>query len=231
MSARERESYRAAKSEWSQRFLSRAINVVGARALMTAVSPEPKRNVIGVGIGEKLVDGRSTGVRAIKFFVRAKFSESHLSPSQLLPKTISGLPVDVDEVGLFRRFRSKKLAAAATATPNPRTKFRPAQPGCSVVFQDPANQFVMAGTFGALVKDNGGFYILSNNHVLADEGRLAAGTPSFSSGCSTGATLPPIKLRKRDSQMAVGLLFARSASHTIANHIDDVLQNLNVTLT
>jgi hypothetical protein len=34
----------------------------------------------------------------------------------------------------------------------------------------------------------------------------------------------------RDSQLAVGLLFAGSASHTIANHIDDVLQALNVTL-
>ena len=34
----------------------------------------------------------------------------------------------------------------------------------------------------------------------------------------------------RDTQMAVALLFAGSTSHTIANHIDDVLQNLNVTL-
>jgi hypothetical protein len=30
--------------------------------------------------------------------------------------------------------------------------------------------------------------------------------------------------------MAVGLLFAGSPSHTLANHIDDVLQALGVTL-
>ena len=40
----------------------------------------------------------------------------------------------------------------------------------------------MAGTFGALVKDAEGTYILSNNHVLADEGRLAAGAPIFQPG-------------------------------------------------
>jgi hypothetical protein len=34
----------------------------------------------------------------------------------------------------------------------------------------------------------------------------------------------------RESQMAVGLLFAGSPSHTLANHIDDVLQALGVTL-
>ena len=40
----------------------------------------------------------------------------------------------------------------------------------------------MAGTFGAVVKDAAGTYILSNNHVLADEGRLAAGAPIFQPG-------------------------------------------------
>ena len=33
-----------------------------------------------------------------------------------------------------------------------------------------------------------------------------------------------------NSNMAIGLLFAGSTSHTIANHINDVLQALNVTL-
>jgi hypothetical protein len=35
---------------------------------------------------------------------------------------------------------------------------------------------------------------------------------------------------ERTSQNAVGLLFAGSASHTLANHIDDVLNELNVQL-
>ena len=40
--------------------------------------------------------------------------------------------------------------------PNPKTKIRPAQPGCSVGFRDPGNQFIMAGTFGALAKNSAG---------------------------------------------------------------------------
>jgi hypothetical protein len=35
---------------------------------------------------------------------------------------------------------------------------------------------------------------------------------------------------ERDSQTAIGLLFAGSPSHTLANRIEDVLQALNVTL-
>jgi hypothetical protein len=356
-SAQELEPFRAAKQEWSRRLFSRPRTVTAARALAAAVSPDPERNVVGVGIGEKLVDGKTTGIRAVKFFVRVKFPESHLHDYQVLPKSINGLPVDVEEAGLFRRLlgpRKKKgrspaalkqEASAAAAPPNPRTKIRPAQPGCSIGFQDPANQFVMAGTFGALVKDGDGSYVLSNNHVLADENRLPAsepgggpGAPIFQPGLLDGghtdtdqiATLtrfvalqtgtankvdcavakalktslvsrdilqigPPAGtapaaldmlvhkfgrttsyragrvtsidtdvsvqyetgtytfegqiivvglsgqafsdagdsgslILERDTQMAIGLLFAGSASHTIANHIEEVLQALGVTL-
>jgi hypothetical protein len=105
----------------------------------------------------------------------------------LLPETVDGYPTDVEEVGLFRRLAvrrppRRRKAPAAPAMPDPRVKIRPARPGCSIGFQDPENQFVMAGTFGALVEDAGGSYVLSNNHVLADEGRLPAGSPIFQPG-------------------------------------------------
>jgi S1-C subfamily serine protease len=70
--------------------------------------------------------------------------------------------------------------------PNPKTKIRPAQPGSSIGYQDPKNQIIMAGTFGAVVKDNAGLYILSNNHVLADESRLPVGAPIFQPGLLDG---------------------------------------------
>lgn len=44
----------------------------------------------------------------------------------------------------------------------------------------------MAGTFGALVKDGEGKYILSNNHVLADEGQLPNGSPIYQPGLLDG---------------------------------------------
>jgi hypothetical protein len=160
------------------------------RALTAAISPSPTENVVGVGIGEKLTDGKQTGTLAVKFLVRMKYAESDLETKSVLPKKIDGLPTDVEEVGTFRRLPAAGVARArhphGGPMPNPRTKIRPAQPGCSIGFQDPNNQFVMAGTFGAVVKDNGGLYVLSNNHVLADENRLQIGAPIFQPGLLDG---------------------------------------------
>lgn len=167
----------AAKHEWSGRLLQ-TVRAQGFRALATGSSVTPDQNVVGVGVGEQIVDDKPTGVLAVKFFVRLKYAEHELSRGNLLPKNIDGLPVDVEETGLFRRFKS--------AMPNPKTKIRPAQPGCSVGYRDPADQYLMAGTFGAVVRDRAGQYILSNNHVLADEGRLAAGAAIFQPGLLDG---------------------------------------------
>src|SRR5205085_8276414 len=94
----------AAKAEWSRRLLApRRAVAEAARALTAAVSPDPARNVVGIGVGEKLVDNKPTGVMALKFFVRMKFPEMHLGAGQLLPASVAGLPVDVEEAGLFRR--------------------------------------------------------------------------------------------------------------------------------
>jgi len=168
---------RSAKQEWSKRLL-KAPRVQGFRALAVASSVAPEQNVVGVGVGEQIVDDQPTGVMAVKFFVRVKYPESELSKTTLLPKSIDGLPVDVEETGLFRRF--------VPVMPNPKTRIRPAQPGGSVGYEDPNHQIVMAGTFGAVVKDKAGEYILSNNHVLADENRLPVGSPIFQPGLLDG---------------------------------------------
>ena len=81
--------------------------------------------------------------------------------------------------------------------PNPRQKTRPAQPGCSIGFADPAGQFVMAGTFGALVKDTkNDYFILSNNHVIADENRLPVGSDIFQPGLLDGGNASNDKVAK-----------------------------------
>jgi hypothetical protein len=170
----------SAKKEWSARLLT-SPRAQGFRAFANGTSVAPDQNVVGVGVGEQIVDDKPTGVLAVKFFVRLKYPEHDLSKKTLLPKTIDGLPVDVEESGLFRRFK--------VTMPNPQTKIRPAQPGCSIGFRDPTDQFVMAGTFGALVKDRAARYILSNNHVLADESRLPAGAPIFQPGLLDGGNV------------------------------------------
>lgn len=187
------EPLRAAKREWSKRLLVSVTDRREAvRRFTRAVSPRPEHNVVGVGIGEKLVNGRATGIHALKFFVRIKFPESQLDADHLLPNRVNGVPTDVEEVGLFRRLaarptlRKRQPKTNASAMPNPREKIRPAQPGCSIGFRDPQDQFVMAGTFGAVVQDEAGLYVLSNNHVLADEGQLSAGAAIYQPGLLDG---------------------------------------------
>jgi hypothetical protein len=188
---------RSAKKEWSGRLLNTS-RAKGSRSFYGASSAAPGQNVVGIGIGEQLVGGKRTGLNAVKFFVRVKYAKHQLSKKSLLPKTIGGLPVDVEESGLFRRFVNVSAGSgtnpAVTGSakafdaqmPDPKARIRPAQPGCSIGFQDLGDPLVMAGTFGALVKDAAGIYILSNNHVLADEDRLSSGAAIFQPGLLDG---------------------------------------------
>ena len=78
--------------------------VTSIRGFTAAISPSPNENVVGVSIGEKITDGKQTGTPAVKFLVRMKYSKLDLAPKDILPKEISGLPTDVEEVGIFKRF-------------------------------------------------------------------------------------------------------------------------------
>jgi hypothetical protein len=95
----------------------------------------------------------------------------------MLRKSYQGIETDVVEVGRFR--------ALSGVLPIPQRRTRPARPGNSVGFKFPPRPkagYVMAGTFGALVAVDGVWYILSNNHVLADENALPVGSPIFQPG-------------------------------------------------
>ena len=174
--------YRAAKDSASARYLQPPTAMSSRAALNPVAGPRADQNIVGVGIGEKISNGISTGVLAVKILVRVKYPKDAIPAADRLPDEIDGLPVDIEQVGTFRRFAT----APATAMPNPRTRFRPARPGCSIGFEDPAHQFTMAGTFGAVVNRAGKTFVLSNNHVIADENRLPLGSPIFQPGLLDG---------------------------------------------
>jgi hypothetical protein len=178
-SATQISSLRSAKESAAQRLLQ-PVHTAAFSALAATTSPQPSHNLVGVGIGEKMSGGKHTGVLAVKFLVRIKYPDNQVPERDRLPTEVNGHPVDVEQVGTFRRFMPP--AAAATQMPNPRVKMRPARPGCSVGFKDPSGQTVMAGTFGALVKKGQARLILSNNHVIADENKLPVGSPIFQPG-------------------------------------------------
>ncbi len=150
-----------AKKEAATRFLTSS-----ARAAYStrAVSYQLDLNIVGVGIGKKIKGGQPTATDAVRVYVNRKFPKAQIPQPQLVPTAIRGVPTDVVETGRFRAF-------ALTPPPtSPRDRFRPIRPGTSIG-PPPIGNMVEAGTLAQ--------YILSNNHVLANEDKLPAGTAIF----------------------------------------------------
>lgn len=138
-----------------------------------------RKNVVGVGVGHKVIGMQRTEQPAIIVFVNKKEAPENLTREQLVPFKVNGLETDVIEIGDVRLLDEE------------RTKHvRPAQPGLSL-----GHYKVTAGTFGAVVRDRatGENLILSNNHILANatdgkDGRSAIGDPILQPGEYDGGT-------------------------------------------
>ena len=163
------------KSEWSAKLLPVSF------AASAAIHPAAP-NVVGVGIGHKSSDGKMTSDLVLKFFVERKLPPAALSRSEMLPSRVEGIDTDVEEVGIIR-----KHSELDPVQVNPRTRLRPAHPGCSIGY--PHATVKMAGTLGAVVTDGHRRFILSNNHVLADENRLPIGRQTLQPGTLDGGAL------------------------------------------
>lgn len=134
-------------------------------------------NVVGVGISEKVVEGKNTGEATVCFYVRRKLPPSQVTGETLVPQAIS-LPgdkavfTDVKEIGPLR------LEAVSK-------KIKPLQSGFSI-----GHPNITAGTLGAIVKRAGKFFVLSNSHVLADSGLALIGDPIVYPGAMDGGVVP-----------------------------------------
>ena len=181
--------YQAAKNSMSKRYLAKAAPQSLSAFAATAVSTQPVQNVVGIGVGTKYVAGKETKTQCVRFYVANKIHKDALSAKDLLPAEIDGIPTDVIVTG---RFHMLNTAA------NNKLRRRPIRPGTSVGFKiPPPNQnFVMAGTFGAVVKKNAKRFILSNNHVLADNGVVALGAAIFQPGLLDGGSVSTDQVAK-----------------------------------
>ena len=56
-------------------------------------------NVVGVGIGTKIVKGISTQRQCIKIYVRKKIPISKLQKNKPIPQELNGIETDTEEVG------------------------------------------------------------------------------------------------------------------------------------
>lgn len=117
-----------------------------------------KANVVGTGIGYKVVNGKPTNEISIICSVGNKVSLQGLSKKDLIPSDIDGVPTDVFPTGTIY------------AQESPTQRFRPAPGGVSI-----GHKGITAGTFGCLVEKNGRKFILSNNHVLANSNDASIG--------------------------------------------------------
>jgi hypothetical protein len=165
----------AAKTVMSRRYLSKAAPS-GITTFGLAMPLKAAQNVVGVGVGTKFSEGKETNTKCVRFYVREKIGLDALATKDVLPQNIDGVPTDVIVTGKFRMFDTAA---------NNKQRRRPVRPGLSIGFKfppGPKSGFVMAGTLGAVVTKDGKTFLLSNNHVLAENGQIDVGAPIFQPG-------------------------------------------------
>jgi hypothetical protein len=133
-----------------------------------------KPNVVGVGVGYKVVDGQKTDTLCVVVFVRQKVAAESLSVEEMVPVQIEGVATDVIESG--------PIFAQQGNT----DKYRPAPGGVSI-----GHYQITAGTLGVVVRDKNTNerLILSNNHVLANSNEASPGDPIIQPGAADGGTV------------------------------------------
>jgi hypothetical protein len=128
-------------------------------------------NVVGVGTGYKISNGRTTGELCLVTLVRKKVPEAGLPKGAMVPRQLDGVRTDVVEVG---DLRAQQLRT---------DRWRPAPGGVSI-----GHYKITAGTLGTIVRDraSGDRLILSNNHVLANSNDSAPGDEILQPGAADG---------------------------------------------
>jgi hypothetical protein len=158
-----------------------------------------KQNVVAVGIGYKTVEGHTTGDLSIICSVADKKPISKLSTADLIPRVIEGIPTDVFNSGVIN------------VVSNPKARIRPVPAGCSI-----SHTSVTAGTLGCWVKKKDQLYLLSNNHVIANNNEASPGDLIIQPGSYDGGLAPddviailsefvPINFREDEISSAGGI--------------------------
>lgn len=159
---------------------------------------KPRANIVGLGVGVKWTAGQATGEPALLVLVSQKLEKARLAAADLAPSKLAGVQTDVLAVGvLFAGGADSPAEGAQTLA----KRVRPAEGGYSVGhFQ------ITAGTIATGAYDilPGGsvsppahglgipprYYILSNNHVLANVNAASVGDPILQPGPFDGGVNP-----------------------------------------
>jgi hypothetical protein len=156
-----------------------------------------KENVVGIGTGYKIVNAESTDKPCVTVFVSQKLEEDLLNDRDIVPKELSKFSTDVIEIGevfagslLAGLKENQEMVDYDLHTLNQR--MRPAMGGLSV-----GHYKITAGTIATSVYDANfypgkpnHYYILSNNHVLANSNDAKIGDPILQPGPHDGGRNP-----------------------------------------
>lgn len=165
-----------------------------AKAVDQLLDPaKPRSNLVGVGYGVKWTNGAPTGEPAVLALVTQKVPPEDLTSDDLIPKKIGELPTDVLAVGELFAYQGEPVEVGIEALAR---RARPASGGYSV-----GHVNITAGTIGTCVYDQVGtpgnasgiprqYYILSNNHVLANSNSARPGDPILQPGPFDGGVNP-----------------------------------------
>src|SRR5918999_3960331 len=160
---------------------------------------KPRENLVGVGYGVKWTKGEPTGKPAVLALVRQKVDKDELSKDDMIPQKIGDMPTDVLAVGELIAGQAEPLEVGALALAE---RVRPASGGYSV-----GHVSITAGTIATCVYDQLGtptdpigipnrYYILSNNHVLANSNNSNLGDPVLQPGPFDGGSNPADRIAK-----------------------------------
>lgn len=139
-------------------------------------------NVVGYSVNKPRIRKKKVIYNEICFrvYVSKKVPDTELSAKSIIPKSISGIPIDVVEIGELIAFELEN-----------RQEYRPCPAGVSIGVKN------ITGTLGWFVKTpDGKFHILSNNHVIANENKAQIGEEIYQPSRADGGTKPIAHLSK-----------------------------------
>jgi hypothetical protein len=182
-----------------------SVQATQSAAVAEFLDPEkPRVNVRGLGVGVKWTDGQPTGEPALVVLVTHKVPKDVLSKADLVPPKLEGAQTDVLAIGEPFAGGSEPPEAGIQTLAR---RLRPAEGGYSV-----GHFKITAGTIATCVYDilPGGtvsppapgigvpprYYILSNNHVLANSNNAALGEPILQPGPFDGGVDPTDRIAR-----------------------------------
>ncbi len=191
------------KQDESKMMLAETATVETQEAHSAAVEefldPEKRgaSNVIGMGVGVKWRKGQPTGEPALVVLVTQKLDKDQVSKADLVPPKLAEMQTDVLEIGYPFAGGSEPLEAGAQTLAK---RIRPAEGGYSV-----GHIKITAGTIATCVYDMlpkpgvgipPKYYILSNNHVLANSNNASLGDPILQPGPFDGGVDPADRIAR-----------------------------------